>query len=186
MNTEKTGIKKSSRAEDRRRLRTVMKSNPSWNTAARKEPKTGGKLKVAVYRRTSPDDIEQLVSLRILASGDERKINTQPSCLYVGSYIDRGSERTAFERLMESARAGEVDRIVVKSMFMFADSVGGLLATVCSLRCLPNPVQVHFEAEDVTTGTVEWERCVCFLMSCLNSMYRKTGESSPMRTVEVG
>lgn len=185
MNTERTDIRADSRAEARKRLRTVIRRGPSCDGAARKPLKPGEKLRVAVYRRVSPYDLEQVSSTFLLAAEAERRINTQPTLLYAGIYIDSGKERMAFERLMDAARSGEVDRIEARSMFSFANSVGELLSTVCALRCLPHPVQVHFEAEDITSGTGEWEHCVCFLMSCLNAMYR-TRDLGFRRTVEVG
>ena len=54
------------------------------------------KTHVAVYRRVDAEDTEQETSNRLLASADERRINTHPSWLYAGTYIDSGMERTAF------------------------------------------------------------------------------------------
>ena len=66
------------------------------------------KTHVAVYRRVDAEDTEQETSNRLLASADERRINTHPSWLYAGTYIDSGMERTAFRRLMKIA-GGEGD-----------------------------------------------------------------------------
>ena len=144
------------------------------------------KTHVAVYRRVDAEDTEQETSNRLLASADERRINTHPSWLYAGTYIDSGMERTAFRRLMKIAGEGDIDRIETKSISDFSNNIGELLATVCRLRCLRHPVEIHFEEEDVTTGTDDWEHCVCFLMGCLKSMYRKPQIICTGRRLRIG
>ena len=127
------------------------------------------KTRVAVYRRVTKD---QKLYAKLIGE-DERRINSDGVMLYVGSYIDQDGCRSAFERLKDAAGDGDIDRIETKSISVFANNIGELLKTVCELRCLKKPVEIHFEDEDITTGTEEWERCVCFLMGCLKSMCRK-------------
>ena len=43
-----------------------------------------------------------------------------------------------------------------------------------------------FEEEEVTTGTDDWEHCVCFLMGCLKSMYRKPQIICSERRLRIG
>ena len=140
------------------------------------------KTRVAVYRRVSRDQkpYTQLIGL------DERRINTHSSWLYVGSYIDQDGCRSAFQRLMDVADEGDIDRIETKSIADFSNNIGELLATVCRLRCLAHPVEIHFEEEEVTTGTDDWEHCVCFLMGCLKSMYRKPRIICSGRRLRIG
>jgi hypothetical protein len=106
--------------------------------------------------------------------------------LYVGSYIDQDGCRSAFKRLMAAADEGDIDRIETKSISAFSNNIGELLATVCKLRCLRHPVAIHFEEEEVTTGTDDWEHCVCFLMGCLKSMYRKPKIICSGRRLRIG
>ena len=118
------------------------------------------KTRVAVYRRVSRDQ----KSYASLIGADERKINSESSMLYAGSYIDQDGCRSAFKRLMAAAGEGDIDRIETESISAFANNIGELLTTVCKLRCLRHPVVFHFAEEDVTTGTDDWEHCVCFLI----------------------
>ena len=140
------------------------------------------KTRVAVYRRVSRDQ----KSYASLIGADERRINSESSMLYVGSYIDQDGCRSAFKRLMAAADEGDIDRIETKSISAFSNNIGELLATVCKLRCLRHPVAIHFEEEDVTTGTDDWEHCVCFLMGCLKSMYRKPQIICSERRLRIG
>ena len=140
------------------------------------------KTRVAVYRRVSRDQ----KSYASLIGADERRINSESSMLYVGSYIDQDGCRSAFKRMMAAADEGDIDRIETKSISAFANNIGELLATVCKLRCLRHPVAIHFEEEDVTTGTDDWEHCVCFLMGCLKSMYRKPQIICSGRRLRIG
>ena len=65
------------------------------------------KTHVAVYRRVDAEDTEQETSNRLLASADERRINTHPSWLYAGTYIDSGMERTVSTMSIYSRRIAE-------------------------------------------------------------------------------
>ena len=116
--------------------------------------------RVAVYRRVPRDQ----KSYAGLIGADERRINSESSMLYAGTYIDQDGCRGAFKRLMAAAGEGDIDRIETESISAFANNIGELLTTVCKLRCLRHPVVIHFEEEDVTTGTDDWEHCVCFLI----------------------
>ena len=140
------------------------------------------KTRVAVYRRVPTDQ----KSYAQLIGADERRINSEGSMLYVGSYIDQDGSRGAFNRLMAAAGEGAMDRIETKSISAFANNIGELLATVCRLRCLRHPVEIYFEEEDVTTGTDDWEHCVCFLTGCLKSMYRKPRFTCSGRRLRIG
>ena len=147
-----------------------------------KEPMGTEKTRVAVYRRVPRDQ----KSYAGLIGADERRINSESSMLYAGSYIDQDGCRGAFKRLMAAAGEGDIDRIETESISAFANNIGELLTTVCKLRCLRHPVVIHFEEEDVTTGTDDWEHCVCFLMGCLKSMYRKPKIICSGRRLRIG
>ena len=140
------------------------------------------KQRTAVYRRVSTGK----EPFALLVGADERRINSDGSKLYVGSYIDQVGCRNSFKRLMEAAGEGEIDRIETRSISDFANNIGELLSTACRLRCLNKPVEIHFEEEDITSGTDEWEHCVCFLMGCLKSMYRKPRITSEGRILRIG
>ena len=94
------------------------------------------KTRVAVYRRVPRNQ----KSYAGLIGADERRINSESSMLYAGSYIDQDGCRGAFKRLMAAAGEGDIDRIETESISAFANNIGELLTTVCKLRCLRHPV----------------------------------------------
>lgn len=126
-------------------------------------------MRVAAYQRVSVPDIEQVTSVELLKRSYEERINRCRRYKCVGYYFDEGDSRAGFEKLMEAAESGQIDRIETKSAFEFFESVDDLITTAQKLKSLDTPVQVHFEQEDVTTGTIMWDHCIQFLMGYLHS-----------------
>ena len=133
-------------------------------------------MRVAAYQRLSAPDIEQASSLELLKHSWANRINRCRRYKCVGYYFDEGDSRAGFEKLMEAAENGQIDRIETKSAFDFIDNFGELISTVSRLNSLDPPVRVHFEVEDVTTGTAMWYHCVQFLMGYLESECGKSME----------
>ena len=126
-------------------------------------------MRVAAYHRMSAPDIEQMTSTELLMRSYEERINRCRRYKCVGCYFDEGDSRAGFEKLMEAAESGQIDRIETRSAFEFIESAGDLISTAQKLKSLDPPVQVHFENEDVTTGTIMWDHCVEFLRAYLKS-----------------
>ena len=99
----------------------------------------------------------------------EERINRCRRYKCVGCYFDEGDSRAGFEKLMEAAESGQIDRIETRSAFEFIENVDDLISTAHRLKTLDTPVQVHFEREDVTTGTIMWDHCVEFLTAYLKA-----------------
>ena len=129
-------------------------------------------MRVAAYHRMSAPDIEQMTSTELLKRSYEDRINRCRRYKCVGCYFDEGDSRAGFEKLMEAAESGQIDRIETRSAFEFIENVGDLISTAYRLKALDTPVQVHFEREDVTTGTIMWDHCVGFLTGYLSAMER--------------
>ena len=117
-------------------------------------------MRVAAYHRMSAPDIEQITSIELVKKSYEERINRCRRYKCVGCYFDEGDSRAGFEKLMEAAESGQIDRIETRSAFEFIENVGDLISTAHRLKTLDTPVQVHFEREDVTTGTIMWDHCV--------------------------
>lgn len=126
-------------------------------------------MRVAAYHRMSAPDIEQITSIELVKKSYEERINRCRRYKCVGCYFDEGDSRAGFEKLMEAAESGQIDRIETRSAFEFIENVGDLISTAHRLKTLDTPVQVHFEREDVTTGTIMWDHCVEFLTAYLKS-----------------
>ena len=129
-------------------------------------------MRVAAYHRMSAPDIEQLTSIELVKKSYEERINRCRRYKCVGCYFDEGDSRAGFEKLIEAAESGQIDRIETRSAFEFIENVGDLISTAHRLKTLDTPVQVHFEREDVTTGTIMWDHCVGFLTGYLSAMER--------------
>lgn len=126
-------------------------------------------MRVAAYHRMSAPDIEQITSIELVKKSYEERINRCRRYKCVGCYFDEGDSRAGFEKLMEAAESGQIDRIETRSAFEFIENVGDLISTAHRLKTLDTPVQVHFEREDVTTGTIMWDHCVEFLTAYLKA-----------------
>ena len=126
-------------------------------------------MRVAAYHRMSAPDIEQITSIELVKKSYEEGINRCRRDKCVGCYFDEGDSRAGFEKLMEAAESGQIDRIETRSAFEFIENVGDLISTAHRLKTLDTPVQVHFEREDVTTGTIMWDHCVEFLTAYLKA-----------------
>ena len=131
------------------------------------------KTRVAVYRRVSRDQ----KSYASLIGADERRINSESSMLYVGSYIDQDGCRSAFKRLMAAADEGDIDRIETESISAFANNIGELLTTVCKLRCLRHPVVIHFEKENIWTFDSKGELLLTIMSSLAQEESRSISEN---------
>ena len=134
-------------------------------------------MRVAAYRRVSTQDIEQATSVALLARSCEERIRRCRRYKFAGYYFDEGDSRAGFEKLMEAAESGQIDRIETRSAFEFIENVGDLIQTASRLNNLNPPVRIHFENEGITTGTAEWERCVYFLMGFLESACRHSAKN---------
>ena len=134
-------------------------------------------MRVAAYHRMSAPDIEQMTSIELVKKSYEERINRCRRYKCVGCYFDEGDSRAGFEKLMEAAESGQIDRIETRSAFEFIENVGDLISTAHRLKTLDTPVQVHFENEDVTTGTIMWDHCVEFLRAYLKASGGRSMES---------
>ena len=118
-------------------------------------------LKVAAYCRVSKDIEEQESSMATQMSAYERLISQHPEWTLVGIYADKGKtgtntkKRTEYMRMVDDAKAGKIDLILVKSVSRFSRNTVDLLETIRDLR--QHGVGVYFEKENIDTSSLSSE-----------------------------
>ena len=119
------------------------------------------KLRVAAYCRVSKDIEVQESSLDTQMETYDRLISQHPDWELVEIYADKGrtgtstKKRVAFQRMLQDAQDGKIDKILVKSISRFCRNTVDMLSTVRELRDLG--VGVVFEKENLDTTSVESE-----------------------------
>lgn len=119
------------------------------------------KLRVAAYCRVSKDIKEQETSLSTQMSTYNRIISEHPDWELVEIYKDKGKtgtntkKRLDFNRMLDDAKAGKIDLILVKSVSRFSRNTVDLLESIRSLREMG--VGVFFEKEKINTSALNSE-----------------------------
>lgn len=113
------------------------------------------KLKVAAYCRVSKDIKEQETSFITQTTTYDRIISMHPEWELIKIYADKGKTGTStkkhfeFNQMIEDAKNGKIDLILVKSVSRFSRNTVDLLETIRTLR--QNNVGVYFEKENINT-----------------------------------
>lgn len=119
------------------------------------------KLRVAAYARVSSDSDDQLHSYAAQNAYFTKLIISNPDWDFVDVYADKGITGTAvakredFKRMLEDARKGRIDRILVKSISRFARNTKDGLEAVRELKSLG--VSVYFEEQNIDTARATGE-----------------------------
>ena len=113
------------------------------------------KLRVAAYCRVSKDIKEQETSFITQTTTYDRIISMHPEWELIKIYADKGKTGTStkkrfeFNQMIEDAKSGKIDLILVKSVSRFFRNTVDLLETIRALR--QNNVGVYFEKESINT-----------------------------------
>ena len=99
------------------------------------------KKKVAAYARVSADYDKTEHSLSQQVSYYNKLIQSHPDWEFCGIYSDLGitgtrTNRSGFQKMMESAKDGKIDLILTKSISRFARNTIDLLTTIRELNDL--------------------------------------------------
>ena len=119
------------------------------------------KLRVAAYARVSSDSDDQIHSYAAQNAYFTKLIISNPDWDFVDVYADKGITGTAvakredFKRMLEDARKGRIDRILVKSISRFARNTKDGLEAVRELKSLG--VSVYFEEQNIDTARATGE-----------------------------
>ena len=113
------------------------------------------KLKVAAYARISNDKESLETSLEEQVDSYTRIIVSNPQWEFAGIYYDDGISGTSttfrkgFLNMIENARAGLIDIILVKSISRFARNIIDLLTLVRELR--KKGIEIYFESQNISS-----------------------------------
>lgn len=134
------------------------------------------KKKVAAYARVSADYDKTEHSLSQQVSYYNKLIQSHPDWEFCGIYSDLGitgtrTNRSGFQKMMESAKDGKIDLILTKSISRFARNTIDLLTTIRELNDLG--VVVYFERENIKSNSAEGE----FLLTLLASFAQEESRS---------
>lgn len=127
------------------------------------------KVRVAAYCRVSTCTEEQLESLEIQKEHYSNFIKSNSEWEYVGLYYDEGVSGTKKERreglltLISDCEKGLIDLVYTKSISRFCRNTTDCLEIVRQLLNLG--VFIHFEKENINTGSMENELMLSILSS---------------------
>lgn len=112
------------------------------------------KKKVCAYVRVSTDSLQQEYSLENQTTYFKGFITANPEWEFVGIYSDQGisgykENRPGFQKMIEDARAGNIDLIVVKSISRFARNTETVLKFTRELKSIG--VGIFFELQNINT-----------------------------------
>ena len=112
------------------------------------------KKKVCAYVRVSTDSLQQEDSLENQTTYFKGLITANPEWEFVGIYSDQGisgykENRPGFQKMIEDARAGNIDLIVVKSISRFARNTETVLKFTRELKSIG--VGIFFELQNINT-----------------------------------
>lgn len=139
------------------------------------------KLRVAAYARVSTDHEEQATSYEAQVEYYTHYIQTNPEWEFVGIFADEGitgtntKKREGFNKMISSAKAGEIDLILTKSISRFARNTVDTLQTVRDLKALG--VEVIFEKENLHTLDPKCEIMLTIMSSLAQEESRSISEN---------
>ena len=111
--------------------------------------------RVAAYCRVSTDKDQQLNSFDNQVDEWKKRLEDDPDVILVGIYADEGisgtseEKRTEFQRMINDARAGKIDKIVTKSISRFARNIQTSIDYARELKTLG--VEIYFDNEHIST-----------------------------------
>lgn len=139
------------------------------------------KKKVCAYARVSSDSRRQEDSLENQMMTYERLITGNPEYEFVGVFADQGisgycENRPQFQKMMEKARAGEIDLIITKSISRFARNTVTVLKFARELKELG--VGIFFEEQNINTLSGDGEMMLAVLASFAQEESRSMSENN--------
>ena len=139
------------------------------------------KKRVCAYARVSTDSRRQEDSLENQMETYERLITGNPKYEFIGVFADQGisgycENRPQFQRMMEKARAGEIDLIITKSISRFARNTVTVLKCARELKELG--VGIFFEEQNINTLSGDGEMMLAVLASFAQEESRSMSENN--------
>ena len=139
------------------------------------------KKRVCAYARVSTDSRRQEDSLENQMETYGRLITGNPEYEFIGVFADQGissycENRPQFQRVMEKARAGEIDLIITKSISRFARNTVTVLEFARELKELG--VGIFFEEQNINTLSGDGEMMLAVLASFAQEESRSMSENN--------
>ena len=139
------------------------------------------KKRVCAYARVSTDSRRQEDSLENQIETYERLITGNPEYEFIGVFADQGisgycENRPQFQRMMEKARAGEIDLIITKSISRFARNTVTVLKFARELK--KQGVGIFFEEQNINTLSGDGEMMIAVLASFAQEESRSMSENN--------
>lgn len=140
-------------------------------------------IRTAVYARVSTKSPEQLTSYLMQIEYYKSLIENDQNATLVDIYAEQQSGRDAanrdeFQRLIRDARAGKLDRILIKSAARFARNITDHLQYLRELKALG--VSVFFEEEAIDTGHMSSELMISLFGVFAQERSRELSENMRM------
>ena len=135
------------------------------------------KLKrVCAYARVSSDKEAMLQSLSNQVSHYNKMISANSEWQFIGVYADEGisgtkEDRPNFKRMVDDAKAGNIDLIITKSISRFGRNTETVIRTIRQMNGLG--VDVYFESQNLHTLSADGE----FMLTILASYYQEEARS---------
>lgn len=153
--------------------------SPDFKTITSRRTPTS-RIRVAAYCRVSTMSETQAGSLATQVSAYSKLICSNPAWQFAGIYTDQGisgtaSNRPGFADMMDHARAGDFQILLVKSISLLARNTVDLLSCVRELATLG--VAVRFERENIDTSSAEGELMLTLLASFAQEESRSISEN---------
>ena len=161
-------------------LGTVTHIKAKTIGANRNSNEASKKLRVAAYCRVSTDSEEQISSYESQVRYYKEKIEERDDWKLVKIFADEAisgtkvDKREDFQRMINSALAGEIDLIMTKSISRFARNTLDTLKYVRMLK--EQNVAIYFEEENINTLTMDGELLLTILSSVAQQEVHNTSE----------
>ena len=139
------------------------------------------KLNVCAYARVSTKEDLQQHSLDNQASVYINEIIENDNYNYCGIYVDSGKSGTStlfrdeFNDMIEAARNGAIDKILVKSISRFSRNTVDALSLIRELRKLN--VEVYFERENISSFDLSIDMMLSIMSAFAEEEARQTSEN---------
>lgn len=149
------------------------------------KPKKNGKLRVAAYARISNDKEVLETSLTEQIRHYTSFILSNPNWEFAGIYPDDGisgttiKQRKEFMRMIENAKLGLIDIILVKSISRFARNLIDFLQVVRELRNLG--IEIYFEDQNVSSLDDKCDETITLVAKFAEESVKSTSENVKWR-----
>jgi len=139
------------------------------------------KKKVCAYVRVSTENEEQKTSYNAQTDEYTNRIQNNPDWIFCGIYADEGisgtstKHRIQFNMMMDSARRGEIDLILTKSISRFARNTVDCLNFIREMRSIN--VDIFFEKENIYSSDPKVDFLLTIMSSIAQEEARNTSEN---------